>query len=212
MVRRVFFSEPIDLSASWAYASQPNFPENARWIYKGVLFATIHLVSTNNGRQEILLDDIEEALALVDARDQANRVWLREAFRQALKSKVSAVVIITQADVTSPSGTDPCTPYNRINCDAFHSFRANLIFNASKFSDKNQSRKPVLLLHGDTNPYCFDRDFGGDIAPNLWRLNAWGDFQTPADATKITIQPYNKDEPFIAKTLLGRQKPAESCD
>lgn len=49
------------------------------------------------------------------------------------------------------------------------------------------------------------------MAPNLWRLNAWGDYQAPADATKITVQPDNKDEPFTAITLLGNKLPAEGC-
>ncbi|MGK7892604.1 MAG: hypothetical protein AB4372_02860 [Xenococcus sp. (in: cyanobacteria)] len=211
LVRRTFFSEPIDLPASWNYARQPNFPENARWIYNDVLFATVHLTSTNNGRQEILLDDIEAALALVDARDQADRVWLSEAFDEALDKKAGAVVIITQADVTQAGG-GACTAFNRINCDAFASFRDNLIREARGFADLNQPRRPVLLVHGDTNPYCWDKDFGGKLAPNLWRLNAWGDYRSPADATKIIVQLDNPEKPFKAKTLINKVKPAKSCD
>ena len=211
LVRRVFFSEPIDLPAGWSYASQPNFPENARWIYNDVLFATVHLTSTNNGRQEILLDDIEEALALVEARDQADRVWLSQAFREARKVKARAVVIITQADVTAAGGGGACTAFNRINCDAFASFRANLIRAARKFADFNEPRRPVLLIHGDTNPYCWDKDFGGKLAPNLWRLNAWGDYQSPADATEIIVQLDNQQEPFQVRSLMHHLKPANSC-
>ena len=212
LVRRVFFSEPIDLPPSWAYASQPNFPENARWIYEDVLFATVHLTSTNNGRQEILLDDIEEALALVNARDQADRVWLHEAFSKALEVKARAVVIITQADVTEAGAGGVCTAYNRINCDAFASFRENLIRDARGFADLNEPRRPVLLVHGDTNPYCWDKDFGGELAPNLWRLNAWGDYKSPADATEIIVQLDNLQKPFKARTLIHHLKPAKSCN
>ena len=64
-MRRIFFDKPLNLPASWDYARQPNYPENARWMQNGILFATVHIVGTNNGRQEILLDDIEAALALV---------------------------------------------------------------------------------------------------------------------------------------------------
>ena len=211
LVRRVFFSEPIDLPASWAYARQPNFPENARWLYDDVLFATVHLTSTNNGRQEILLDDIEAALALVEARDQANRVWLRDAFRKALEVKARAMVIITQADVTQARG-GACTAFNPTNCDAFAYFRQNLIQEAREFADLNETRRPVLLVHGDTNPYCWDKDFGGELAPNLWRLNAWGDHQSPADATEIIVQPENLSQPFKARTLINHFKPATSCN
>ncbi len=211
LVRRLFFGQPMELPEEWEYARQPNFPENARWLYNGVLFVTVHVVSTNNGRQEILMDDVEEALALVEARDQANRVWLQAAFNKALKSKADAVVVAIQADVTSPNGVGACTAFNRMNCDAFQSFRENLILHAGKFADRNQPRRPVLLLHGDTNPYCFDKSFGGEAAPNLWRLNAWGDFQAPADATEIAVQTHNKNEPFLAKTLLGQKAPLNTC-
>lgn len=211
LVRQLFFGEPMDLPESWAYTRQANFPENARWMYNDVLFTTIHLVSTNNGRQEILLDDIEAALALVDARDQADRVWLNEAFDTALDVGARAVVIITQADVTAPDAGGTCTPYNRMNCDAFDSFRQNLVLNASNFADRGQPRRPVLLIHGDTNPYCWDKTLGGELAPNLWRLNAWGDYQSPADATVITVQTDKANKPFKAETLLGGQEPAKSC-
>lgn len=211
LVRRIFFKKPLKLEESWSYASQPNYPENARWMYDGVLFATIHLVSTNNGRKEILLDDVEQALAMVEARDQADRVWLEAAFNEALKAKAKAVVIVTQADPTAADGAGSCNWENRINCDAFESFRANIRLRASQFADRGQPRRPVLLLHGDTNPYCLDKKFGGEMAPNLWRLNAWGDYQGPADATKITVQPDNKDEPFTVITLLGNKLPAEGC-
>ncbi len=34
------------------------------------------------------------------------------------------------------------------------SFRENLRINAGKFSERNKPLTPVLLLRGDTNPYC----------------------------------------------------------
>ncbi len=133
---------------------------------------TVHLVSTNNGRMDIQLDDIEAALALVEARDQANRVWMKESFAAALKADAQAIVIVTQADVTSPDAEGPCTATNRMHCDAFQNFRENLQRNARKFAKRGEARRPVLLLHGDSNPFCMDKKFGGAQAPNLWRLNA----------------------------------------
>ncbi len=210
-LRQLFFEKPMDLPESWHYARQANFPENARWMKDGVFFMTVHLVSTNNGRIDILKDDIEAALALVDARDQANRVWMEETFSVALRTGAKAMVIVTQADVTSPDGGGPCTATNRMNCDAFQSFRSNLQLNAGGFAKRGESLKPVLLLHGDTNPYCMDKKFGGKRAPNLWRLNAWGDFKDPADATVVTVQPDDQQTPFKAETLLGHEIPADGC-
>ena len=212
LLRRVFFSAPMDLPKSWQYARQANFPENARWMQDGVFFMTVHLVSTNNGRMDIQLDDIELALALVEARDQANRVWMKESFAVALKADAKAMVIVTQADVTSPDAEGPCTAVNRMHCDAFQNFRENLRRNARKFAERGKARRPVLLLHGDTNQFCMDKKFGGNQAPNLWRLNAWGDFKDPADATLVTVQPGNPQQPFAAETLLGHEAPAQRCD
>ena len=99
-----------------------------------------------------------------------------------------------------------------MNCDAFLSFRDNLRLYARNFAKWDEARRPVLLVHGDTTPYCMDKSFGGPQAPNLWRLNAWGDYQAPADATVITVQPDNPQQPFAAETLLGHQAPAEQCE
>jgi len=212
LLRQLFFAQPMDLPESWQYARQPNFPENARWMQDGVFFVTVHLVSTNNGRQEILQDDIEAALALVEARDQADRVWLKESFVAALKADAKAIVIVTQADVTAPDAGGPCTSANRMNCDAFLSFRDNLRLYARSFAKRGEASRPVLLVHGDTNPYCMDKDFGGQQAPNLWRLNAWGDYQNPADATVITVRADDRQNPFAAQTLLGQKFPSERCE
>jgi hypothetical protein len=210
-VRRTLFPTPLTIDESWAYVTQANFPENARWIYDDVVFATVHLVSGNNGREEVLEDDLELALALVDARDQANRVWLEAAFAQALDVGAKAVVIVTQADTTA-GGSGACTAYNRVHCDGFANFRAQLGRLAGNFRDRGQPRRPVLLVHGDTNPYCWDKDFGGVMAPNLWRLNGWGDFQSPPDATQITVDPANTAQPFQAQTLIHQQVPTEGCN
>ncbi len=208
-LRTVFFDVPPvppAEQAAWGFARQSGFPENARWSRDGVQFVTVHLVGTNNGRVQILHDDVEVALRYVEARDRANEHWLEAAFRAARGA--AALVIVTQADVTSPDGGASCTMLNRQRCDAFEVFRAQLAAYASGFRDRRGAPlKPILLLHGDTYPYCLDRGFGGDLAPNLWRLNAWGDYQRPADATRVTVRPDDTAEPFVVETLLGGQAP-----
>ena len=210
LLRQLFFAEPLTLPEQWAYASQPNYPENARWIHSGVVFATVHVVGTNNGRQQILIDDVDVALAQVAARDEANQRWLDAAFDEARAQQAQAVVIVIQADVTQPGGRGSCT-VDPINCDAFADFRAQLTRHASQFQEEGQPRKPVLLIHGDTFPFCLDQQFGGETVPNLWRLNAWGDGQSPVDATEIMVQLDRVDQPFSARTLVGREAPAQAC-
>ena len=202
LVRRLFFAAPLEPPPDWAYARQPMFPENARWTLGGVMFATLHVVGTNNGREEILEDDIGLALSLVEARDQANRVWLAAAFAAADDADANAVIVAIQADVTKAAAGGPCTADNRIDCDAFAAFRAQLTRHAAAFG------RPVLLIHGDTNPYCLDKGFGAAAAPRLWRLNAAGDYKV-IDATEITLRP---DGGFAVKTLVGGKVPRDGCD
>ncbi len=210
-LKELFYSNPLNLPDSWKYETQPNYVENARWMKGGIMFVTLHMVSTNNGRQEILKDDIELALSMVDARDQANRVWMEQSFKSALKQNAKALVIITQADVTAGDGAGLCTGDNRMQCDAFKRFRSEIRYEAKGFANRGEEPRPVLLVHGDTNPYCMDKKFGGKKAPNLWRLNSYGDFTSPADATVITVDVDNKKNPFKAKTLIGNEKPAMVC-
>ncbi len=203
-LRNLIASKPMNLPADWHYATQPKFPENARWTQGNVMFATVHIVSTNNGREEIFLDDIESTLDLVDARDQANRVWLRAAFDAARESNSGAVVIATQADVTKLAGSAPCSDSVRIRCDAFAAFRDQLLRLAAGF------KKPVLLVHGDTNPFCLDKKFGGDTAPLLWRLNALGDY-SEVDATAISVHLDDQKRPFVIMPLMTGASVGRTC-
>ena len=117
-----------------------------------------------------------------------------------------ALVVFTQADVSPQSARAACSAQERSNCDAYAGLRQQLRQRAHEFAGM-----PVLLVHGDTHPYCWDKGFGGTSAPNLWRLNAWGDFQQPADATEISVQPDNQAEPFSARTLLKQIRPGSQC-
>ncbi len=208
LLRRIFFLDnPLNLSEQWQYKRQPLYPENALWRSAQVQFGTVHVVGTNNGRLEILKDDVAMALAQVNARDQANRVWLKKIFKKAraFKNPADALIITIHADVTAADETAPCTPANPMNCDAFAGLRAQLIKRAAAFG------KPVLLVHGDTDPYCLDKGFGGKAAPNLWRLNAGGDYHQPIDATVVTFDPKSANSPFSAKGLVDGEQPAPGC-
>ena len=203
-LRTLIRSRPLNLPASWHFATQEMYPENARWTQGNVMFATVHNVGTNDGREDIFLDDIETTLDLVDARAQANRVWLRAAFDEAQKSNSGAVVIATQADVTKRSGSAPCSNTVRFRCDAFAEFTGELLRLAAGFE------RPVLLIHGDTRPFCLDRKFGGKTAPLLWRLNALGDF-TDVDATAISVQLDDEKLPFAIMPLTSGASVGRTC-
>ena len=198
-LRRVFFADEQAMPTDWGVDRQPLYPENAIWSVDDVVFVTTHVVGTNNGRDEILEDDIDNALAHVEAREQAVRAWLTDAAIATLRAK--ALVVIGHADVTTPFGAGACDASNRMRCDAYQDFRA-LLKRAAEIHGK-----PMLYVHGDTSPFCVDEDFG-DGAENLWRLNGPGDY-TVIDAVKVTVTP-EAEVPFQFESVVGKTAPP-SC-
>ena len=96
-----------------------------------------------------------------------------------------------------------CSSDNRTNCDGYRSIRDLLKRHATQF------RKPVLVIHGDTPAYCLHQPYH-DI-PNLWRLNAPGDYKYP-DASEVTFDANNPDTPFTVTNLLDRKPVPAVCD
>lgn len=201
-LREIFYTKPMDLPADWAFRSQAEYPENAQWRYGDIQFATVHVVGTNNGRKEIELDDERVALDAVDARDAANNAWLKTTFADAADPSVQALVVATQADISRVGWNRDCSRKRRTKCDGFSSIRKALVAGAASLG------KPVLIVHGDTGRFCVDREFGGDDAPNLWRLNGAGDWVV--DAAIVEINVSNSRRPFtVFRILDGSQLYAE---
>ncbi len=176
---------------------QEGFIENARWKIDHMAFATIHIPGTNNGRNEIMRSNVEDALNEADYRDQSNEIWLQQLFTVA--ESAQAVVIAFHADIFEFDHNKlVCGPDHRRDCDGYRSIRDSIKRKAIFF------KKPVLLVHGDTLAYCLHQPY--PEIPNLWRLNTPGDHKY-IDISHIQFDPNNKDRPFKATGLLD-QKPA----
>jgi len=181
---------------------QEYFIENALWKIGQVVFATLHIPGTNNGRKEILRSNIEEALNAADYRDQSNEKWLQQLFATA--ESAQAVVIAFQADMFDFDYEKPaCSAENRTECDGYRMLRELIKSNATQF------KKPVLVIHGDTQAYCLHQPYAG--IPNLWRLNAPGDIKY-IDANQILFDPENKVMPFTVTGLLDPKPAPAVCD
>ena len=70
-------------------------------------------------------------------------------------------------------------------------------------------KKPVLVVHGDTNAYCFNQQ--SKAIPNLWHFNGPGDFKV-SDAARIVFDPNNNKEPFEIRGVLNPVKPPLECN
>ncbi len=85
-IRELFFAEersrgqrPMPLVTQRRDAAHQRYVENARWSVGGVMFATAHVVGSQNNHQPKVPGALEEWRA----RDAANAAWVREVFAAA---------------------------------------------------------------------------------------------------------------------------------
>ncbi|WP_194441753.1 hypothetical protein [Pseudoalteromonas simplex] len=173
-VKGLMFDEAYTQKAKQlqGYATQAEMLENARWQFDGIEFRTLHIPGTFNGRSQILKSDKNAALDAADKRDKYNLIWLKQALVQ---QDAKAYVFGFQADIYHPSSKPACSESQRSNCDAFKIYRDAI----SDFA--KHTNKPVLVMHGDTGPYCQQQ-----LASNLTRLNVPGDFAV-SDVAKVSF-------------------------
>ncbi|HEV3050011.1 MAG TPA: hypothetical protein VGX50_06870, partial [Longimicrobium sp.] len=105
-IRRTFFAqpgrtlggEPMTVETQGADPAFREFPENVRWVRGGFVFATLHLVGSQNGLPRFpgrtAAHDAE-----VERRTAAALAWLDAAFQAARASSARGVVLVTHANV-----------------------------------------------------------------------------------------------------------------
>jgi Calcineurin-like phosphoesterase len=150
-IRQIFFVNPnrslgqnsLPLMSQAGREPFQEFVENARWVHKGLVFATIHLVGSWNGMAlfpgRTTADD--EA---AKRRTAAAVAWLHETFTEARTMNASAVVISFHA---SPGFEEPFDDPHR---QSFEPFMTALEEEVERFG------RPVLIAHGDDHTYTVD--------------------------------------------------------
>jgi len=172
--------------------SYPKYRENVRWTAGDVVFATLHMIGSNNnlGRTPQMDAEYEE-------RNAANLAWMHDAFELATRSGSRAVMIIAQADPyfqnTWPTymqeryalwaiGLKPPTTRRTTGYD---SFIAALEKETLAFG------KPVVYVHGDTHIFRIDKPLVGHqsqrIIENFTRVATFGHPDT--HWVRATIDP-----------------------
>ena len=171
---------------SWLPTARTN--ENLHWFFKGVQFSTVHMVGSDNGL------DSRAGLSKheVDARVQRDIEHIDQAFELAKAREAAAVILFTHVDLFEHEEDEH--PTRKICPNAAYTTICNLLE-----SHARTFKKPVLLVHGDTNAYCLDQPL--PAADNFWRLNGPGDWNV-IDADIVTFYPQNKVEPFKVLTML----------
>ena len=161
-LRRTFFATDRSRGAKTLHLERqtPDDPENARWRYGGLTFATLHVVGSH--------DDL--GAPEFAARRQATIAWLDKAFDRAKDDGSAALVLVWQAD-----------PFFQQDVPAYNDLRGALRAETMAF------RKPVLLIHGDSGRFGIDKPMvapDGTTVANFTRLQTFG----PADAGWVRVR------------------------
>ena len=191
-LREVFFSDAwslgrtrLPLARQEACAERdgvacrcPGLPENRLWTKNGVVFATIHVVGSNDNRGFDAANDAEQR-----CRWAANRAWIEGALRLAEGPDRRGLVLVTQAN-----------PWESSRDKVYEPLLAQVAVGARRLG------KPVLFVHGDTHTYRTDRPFRdsrGETVENAVRLETFGSpvvgwvrvAVDPNDAKLFRIEP-----------------------
>ncbi|HUR56603.1 MAG TPA: hypothetical protein VM029_02760 [Opitutaceae bacterium] len=192
-LRKLYFAEerslgrrPIALVTQRRDAEYAKFVENARWSRDGVVFATVHVVGSNNNCQPNLPGAIDE----FRERDRANAAWVRATFAEARVKQAPAVALFFQAE--------PFKSLDRTDRESgFTQFLNTIEEEAKAFA------KPVLLVHADEHryrlesPMKFRRD--GQPLANVTRLETFG--ANDIHAVFVTVDP-GSPQVFLAGPLV----------
>jgi hypothetical protein len=175
-LRQIFFTTPAQSlgGKKVALTSQPEFIENVRWIDHDVVFATVHLIGSANGRSPFP-DRTEDDVAASKRRTEFAAAWLRATFSAAKTSNALAIVVAMQGALFDDEPKDR---------EPFEPFLTALREEAQRFE------RPVLIAHGDQHEYTVDRQLGLE---NLRRLEVPGSPQV--GWVRVTVTPGAR-EPF----------------
>ena len=141
------------------------FVENARWTHQGVVFATVHLVGSWNGREAFPGRTAAHDEAAI-RRTAAAAAWLRDTFAEASAASARAVVIGFHAN---PAFEAPAADKYRQSYEPFLT---------ALEEEAERCGKPVLVAPGDDHDFIVDhpllRRTTGRRLDNVTRLQVPG--------------------------------------
>ena len=181
-VRSIFFPSPgrtLGMHPARVEAQGSPFVENVRWAQGGVVFATAHVVGSNNswlpwtGKTAPTPDQAAE----FGARNYADVAWLRETFAEARRDRARAVAIAIQADMWDAAFSGPNDA--PASYDHFTDFVRELAAQSTTFG------RPVLLLDGDSHQFTDDRPLADAAKP--YQKSMYGVTADVPNLRRITV-------------------------
>ncbi|HEX2114949.1 MAG TPA: hypothetical protein VHM01_11140 [Alphaproteobacteria bacterium] len=184
-VRQMFFADPshslgrgkmpVESQALAMSDTYAKYVENARFERNGVLFATVHVVGSNNsfepGKPETAMEHFE--------RDAANVAWIDDTFRKARETNAKALVLAWQADVQDIQQKWPTMP------------RASGFVRTVQAVERGARafNRPVLVVYGDAHEFevARFRDTSRKPVPNVLALQVMG--ESRVHAVRVLVDP-----------------------
>ncbi len=203
-VRQLFFADPakslgrtpLRLVSQSQSPQFSKFVENARWERAGVVFATLHVVGSNNNLQRD-----QAAVNEYIERNTANLAWIDATFAHARETGARGVVLAFQAHLRferEPPETDQRSGFN----DTLNALKRHAI----------AWGKPLLLIHGDYHNLVIDQPLigpGRRRIMNVTRLMVHG--ENLVHGTLVHIDTENPDlfsfQPVYIPENLAPAKP-----
>ena len=122
------------------------YVENEMWSQGNVLFATVHIIGSNNNLGRNAANDLEWR-----ERTHANFNWLKMIFSVARDNNFAGVVLVMQIN---PGFDGPRVRVSQLDEGARDSFFV--------IEDEvTNFKKPLLLIHGDSHLFRFDKPLLG---------------------------------------------------
>jgi hypothetical protein len=176
-VRALFFQdkttlrlEELGVTFQSSAPKYSRYVENFRFSKGGVLFVVAHVVGSNNNRRETNPAAMEEH----KLRVEANQVFLRESFAEAVNTQAKAVALVIHANPDFETGKK----------NGFQDFRATLRDLLATYD------KPVVCIHGDTHYYRIDKPFKNKDKKTFLKFTRMEVFGSPNVAgVVVTVDP-----------------------
>jgi hypothetical protein len=212
LIRATFFDRPFSFGQRRLRVVQQEAPyvENLRWRAGGVVYATLHVVGSDNNLGDVAPDPVEFA-----GRDAATNEWLRQTFAAAKRANSAGVFLVIQAnpgfDGSDPTRSPARDPRTLLGAngqpDGFTSFLRLLREETIAFG------KPVVLVHGDSHYFRIDKPFQdeqGRRLENFTRLETPGDNAQNGNNdvhwVKVLVDPREREVfAFLPQTVPGNR-------
>lgn len=210
-IRQVMFSTPDSFGQKKMKLDHQGklggeYAENVRWRYGNVVFVGLNVPGSNNNKvssdvectnkSKRTLADCAADNTEYQARDAANSVFVREAFKQARNGKARGLVITIQADPSFDlPETESFNERTLAGFDGYTNFLKVLAEETGNFAGE------VVLVHGDVHFIKIDKPLidQAHLIKNFTRVETFG--SPNVHWIKVSVHPESRNlftfEPMI---------------